>query len=114
MPALITLDQAKAHLRVTYTDEDPLITEYLEQASQLVLDFIKATYVTNEDGTWTETRPPDWTLATVPRPIQAAVLMVTAHLWRFRGDEAAGTATDGPLQDRVRQMLSMYRDPACA
>ena len=110
MAALITLAQAKAQLRVTYTDEDTVITEYLEQASQLVLDFIKATY--DEDDV--ATRPPDWTLATVPRPIQAAVLMVTAHLWRFRGDEAAGTATDGPIQERVQMMLSMYRDPALA
>ena len=114
MPALITPELAKWQLRITYTEEDGLLDRYIAQASQLVIDYVKATYADNGDGTWTATRPPAWTLETVPPSIEATVLMVTAHLWRFRGDEAYNAATDGPLQQRIRDTLAMYRDPTLA
>ena len=60
MVALLTLDVAKKHLRVDHSDDDADITRKIEQASDLILGYLK-----QSDALWT---PDD-----VPPRIQAAV-----------------------------------------
>lgn len=108
--ALITLDQAHAHLRLTpggspltVVDADLLLK--MEQATAIVIVHIKRP----EHG---------WTVDTDPAEdaefacVQAAILDVLANLFGHRGDDDA--AIDGPLSQRAIRTLSMLRDPAVA
>ena len=53
-----------------------------------------------------------WTDLTVPSRVQAAVMMVLGHLWRFRGDEDMGI--DAALWESIDRVLMRDRDPALA
>lgn len=103
MAALVTLEQARMHLRISDTvEDDPDIQMKLEQASDIVLDYIK-----QRDAPWTPT--------TVPRPVQAAVLIMLSRLF---DDRAAGVENNqvalGYLPPSVTALLHRYRDPALA
>lgn len=102
MAALLTLDVAKRHLRVDHTDDDADITRKIDQASAIVLDYIK-----QRDAVWT---PDD-----VPAPIQAAVEIMLSKLY---DDRAAGVTDNevamGYLPKTVTSILHRYRDPALA
>src|SRR5688572_2481463 len=171
--ALITLADAKDHLRITSDDDDADLLLKVEQASDIVLGYLKgrrlivdtitrtgavATITThgahglatgntvtlfgvNEpeyNGVFTVTvtsttvftipvtGTPDspatgtigltavqpWTDQTVPLRVQAAVMMVVGHLWRFRGDE--DMAVDESLWKSIERLLMRDRDPAIA
>ena len=111
--SLITIAQAKAHLRI---DTDSLVPSdtadadlllKMAQAEHLVLDYLKTPM----------TSPPYWTDETdVPPLVQAAILYQLGELYRFRGDDSgkADRATDGSLAPIVEGMLRRYRDPALA
>jgi hypothetical protein len=86
MVALLTLDAAKQHLRVTVDDDDGLITRQVEQASAICLNYIKKTIGTPDPD---DPSIVDWTDATVPDDIAAAVAMMlgalrSAPAWRHR------------------------------
>ncbi len=112
MASLITLDVAKAHLRVDHTDDDADITRKIEQASEIVLDYIKRR---GPRPTTAEPTPPDWDTDTVPPGIAAAVELMLEELY---DDRAAGDASNevamGYLPVKVTAILHRYRDPALA
>ncbi len=93
MVALVTLAEAKAHLRVLNTDHDTDITMKMGQASDIIIDYIK----TPDHG---------WTDSTAPNLIKAAILLVLGTLFDER--EGAG------IPDGVKDILWRYRDPALA
>lgn len=95
MTKLVTVAQAKTHLRVDHQDSDADIHLKLDQASAIVMDYI---------------RPPEeeWDEATAPPLIQAAVLLVLGEL--YDGSRAMGD----PLTPGVKNLLRRYRDPALA
>jgi hypothetical protein len=111
--SLITIAQAKAHLRI---DTDSLIPSdaadadlllKMAQAEHLILDYLKTPM----------TSPPYWVDETdVPPLVQAAILFQLGELYRFRGDDdgKADRATDGSLSPMIEGMLRRYRDPALA
>jgi uncharacterized phage protein (predicted DNA packaging) len=105
---LVSLDQVKQHLRVTWTSEDDLIALYVKQATAIVLD-----YLTREDDDWIA-EIEAWNDDTVPPAVQAAILMQTAELYRFRGDEDAPQREDGYMTPLIKAMLTPYRDPSVA
>jgi len=93
--SLVTLDQAKKHLRLdipttpTPDPEDADLTLKLVAAEALVLNYI------GEYGV----SPPRWTDHTDCDPIiQAAILMVFSELYAFRGDNP-GTIMSAPARD---------------
>ncbi len=95
MAALATINDAKQRLRVDFDDDNALITGLLEEATDIVVGYIKK---------------PDheWTAATVPFRIKAAILLVTGSLYENRdGGEAV-------LTESVRALLHRDRDPALA
>jgi hypothetical protein len=115
--SLVTLEQAKRHLRIdvpTTPTPDPLDADLemkMAAAEAIVLDYIGQLNVS----------PPAWVDETdCPPIIQAAILMQTAELWRFRGDDpgtvvsAPARADAGSLSPMIEGMLRRYRDPALA
>ena len=99
--ALITVEQAATHLRITGSEYADDLELKMAQAEALVIQYLK-----RPDHEWTiETEDdPEFTI------VQAAILEVLSNLFGDRGDR--DKPTDGPLTDRVKRMLSMMRDPA--
>jgi hypothetical protein len=97
--ALVSLGQAKDHLRIEHDYSDADIVDKMEQASAIVVDFL----TTQADPTWDE--------LTVPKPVQTAILWVLAHLWAHRGDEVG---KDDELWAALNRLLARFRDPAYA
>lgn len=112
MAALLTLDVAKKHLRVDHTDDDDDITRKINQASAIVLDYIKKTIGTPDPN---DPSIVDWDDTTVPPPVAAAVEIMLSKLY----DDRAAGATDnevamGYLPKTATSILHRYRDPALA
>lgn len=102
MAALLTLDVAKQHLRVAHTDDDADITRKIDQASAIVLDYIKQ-------------RDAPWTPADVPPAIAAAVGLMLEDLYDNRSaGEASNEVAMGYLPVKVTALLHRWRDPAIA
>ena len=109
MATFVTLEQAKRRLRVTTTDDDVDLQDLINQAEAHVLE-------------WCSTTPRSkavadaWTAETIPPVVVAAILVQTAELDRFRGDDPEGP----PRQDgeelgvAVRELVRAYHDPVIA
>lgn len=113
---LVTLEQLKGHLKITHADEDRDLELKLQQATSLVLHYLKRTDLGSPLETDTSLIEPS-ELTTVERAIvQAAIMKVAANFDRFRGDEAEGDnpSTQEFLTSDIRGILSMLRDPAIA
>ena len=86
---LITLDEAKEHLRVTSDAEDADLQRKLNAAEEAILDYVNRT----EDG---RALTPTWDGGTVPTFVVSAILLQLGELWRYRGDDSA---TDTPPRE---------------
>lgn len=99
-----TLDQIKAHLRVTDTAEDAAIQLYAELAQGLIVDRLERattdSVVLGEIGTWDD--------ETAPAAIRAAVLVQCAELYGRRGDEMPPVESDGRLSMQVERLLGPW------
>lgn len=94
---LVELRTAKELLDVLHDDQDLLIQRFADQATDLVIGYIK--------------RPDHgWTVDTVPPRIEAAILHVLKRLY----DDRAGELEGGALPQHVKDMLRRDRDPAIA
>jgi hypothetical protein len=109
---IVTLAQAKQHLKITSDEENQDLADKLADAHALVLDYVADSksddYVT-EMLTWDD--------ESAPRAVRAAILRQFGDLARFRGndDDPSEQRVDGTvIAPRVRQLLRMYRDPALA
>ena len=115
MARFLTLAQAKNHLQLgTDTARDDDLQLKIDQAEAFILEYIAR----RSDTTWTATIAA-WTNETVPLPIQAAIMRMTAKLFEFRGDEGekdgpSGQDLQGGMPADVRLLLGMYRDPVVA
>jgi hypothetical protein len=72
---LITLADAKEHLKIWDDDHNADVAVKVSQASGIVVEYLG----TDADDTWT--------YATVPSSIQAAVMIALGYLYENRGDE---------------------------
>lgn len=101
MVALVTLDAAKAHLRIDDADQDVEVTERINDASDTVIDYIK--------------RPAHgWTDETVPGNVRASVLLVLGALWGSRPGVGEDRVDIDPITPAVVSLLMRMRDPALA
>jgi hypothetical protein len=111
LPTLITLAQAKKHLRLTtYEDDDDVLLK-LEQATSMVLE-----YIWRDDDDWVDTMIA-WTTTTAPKQIQAAIMVQLGELHRFRGDDVPDQTPKrehGYLSPQVTAYLHRFRDPSVA
>ena len=99
MAALITLEEAKRHLRITHANADADITAKLEAASDIIHD-----YMDDRDD-------PEWTTATVPLVVKHAVYLHLTHLYEHRGDDMNG---DEDLWMATDRLLVRLRPPTTA
>lgn len=103
MADLVTLDEAKLQLRITWDDEDQYVQLVLDAAEDAVLDYIK------EDKGWTS--------ANVPGGVKLAILvLMTTYFEPFRdGDNFDNnTVAFGYPPPAVTSLLHRYRKPAYA
>jgi len=112
---LVSLDDAKRHLRLNVLapvlDEDDDLRMKILTATAVILDYLARP----TDAVWTADMAA-WDITTVPRVVQAAILVQLGELYRFRGDDAGMTPTPehGFLSPHVTALLARYRDPALA
>jgi hypothetical protein len=108
MTAFVTLDQVKARLRITTTADDTDLQALADQAEAQIVGWCSTTARSKAIAdTWTDA-------ATVPKVVVAAILIQTAELDRFRGDDPDGPPRPteaGDLSVAVRELLRAYHDP---
>ena len=95
---LVDIDTAKRHLRRDDNYDDERIALLIDQASEIMIDYLKL-----PEGTYqaTDGSPDD-----VPRMVEAATLLVIESMYdRPEVD---------PLTEAVRSILHRSRDPAIA
>lgn len=101
--ALISLPEAAAHLRLDGTTDDVDLQAKVDEASAIILDYLK---VASADS------PPTWDEDTAPYHIKAATKLILAGLW----DDREGDGDGDYLKDGgpVARLLARSRDPALA
>lgn len=99
---LLTLAQAKAHLRITLPPGDPGDADLqlkLDQAESAIRKWLK-----KQDD-------PTWTADTVPPDITAGILLLLTDLYEHRGD----LQTNAPdVWESITLLLCRRRDPGLA
>lgn len=109
MPELVTIEEAKGHLRITSDSDNPDLAIKLEAATQVIID-----YLTRRDEDW-NAEMEAWTPDTVPSSIRAAVLVQLGELYRKRGDDPdVEQRPTVSLSTTVMSLLMRYRDPGFA
>lgn len=99
--ALLTLEEARDQLNTPHETSDMHINRLIEQASDVVLNYVGDDPVTDTARTWTD--------VTVPGTVKAAVLLVLGKLWAHRGDEPS--EPEGFLSPDVIRLLDRYKEP---
>jgi hypothetical protein len=99
--ALVTLTNAKLHLRIDYDELDADITLKLAQAEGIIVDRINV----SERG---RTLTAAWDELTVPVVVQAAILLMLAHLWENRGDGSGGTIGGGQPDQNIWKAVDLF------
>jgi hypothetical protein len=104
--SLVSLDQAKDHLRVDHDDDDEDIFDKVEQASAIILDYLKLDTPPISWGNLSGDSPPG---TGVPKVVQSSVLLALGELHNKR--EASEVNV---LSEAVKNLLRRSRDPALA
>lgn len=112
MADVITLDEAKSHLRISNAQEDGDIYSKLVAAQQVIVDYLTRRAGDGDD--W-NAEMAAWTSETIPASVRAAILVQLGELYRKRGDDQE-VETDKPvgLSPTVSALLMRYRDPGVA
>lgn len=103
MADLVSLEEAKLQLRITWDDEDQYVELVLAAAEAAVLDYIK------EDK--------GWSISTVPKGVKLAILVLMSTYYEpFRdGDNFDNpSVAHGYFPPAVTSLLHRYRKPAYA
>jgi Phage gp6-like head-tail connector protein len=87
---LVSLVQAKSHLRVSSSDDDADIQLKLDQAEAVILEYLD----TSVDPLWVSP-------ATAPGPVTAAILLWLVRLYEHRGDDDEADAITWQAIERV-------------
>lgn len=112
---IVTLEDAKAHLRVDHDLDDADINFKLEQASAIVVDYLKM-----PEGSWdiggsgiSGSSGGSSGGGLAPFQVKAAVLLVLGDLYKNReGEENKNEQALGYLSPAVTSLLHRLRDPA--
>jgi hypothetical protein len=100
---LLTIDQAKLHLRITDDEHDEELEEMVPEVSEIILNYLK---LPSTSWQTTDGEPED-----VPGAVKSAVKVAISALF-----ENPEQNPDGPqvLSQAVKDLLHRYRDPAMA
>lgn len=108
VPGLVDLETAKAHARITATDQDEELQLKLDAAEAAILDYINTT------AYWRSVTP-TWTQGTVPTFVKYAICLQFAEFYRFLGDDSWGQGpnrtADSDFSPAVVGLLRRTRDP---
>lgn len=110
---LVSLQQARNHLRSDDSDDDADLSLKILAASAAVLAYLKdgATFVdSNGDVPVDSYGDP----VGVPRQVQAATLLMVGYLYRLRDENEDEAYEHGYLPKPVTSLLYPLRDPAIA
>lgn len=105
---IVDLATAKAHLRVSSSDEDTLIELYMDAAEKHIVNFLDDVYL----GTVRPEDPDDWedeptiNADDIPSAIKAAQLLLIADLYENREAQSEKAITENPA---VVRLLYPYR-----
>lgn len=111
----LTLDQAKAHLRIPVVANDPGdgdLAWKVASAEATILDYVSVSPAGRARvADWTSAVPP-----TAPTFVVAAMLLQLGELWRFRGDDLETPARDASqvLAAPIVSLLRRVADPVIA
>ena len=98
---IVSLEDAKAHLRVQHDEEDTLIEGLISQAQAAAEDFCRVSFEPFLDATGSETE--------VPGPVKLAVLLMVGYFYEHReAEDGAGYRT---MRRAFTTLLYPYRDP---
>lgn len=103
---LVTLEEAKQHLRVDTNHLDDDILFKLEQVSFMCIDFVKHEHGAYEDSAGQPLN--------VPPYLQAACLVWLGILFRFRDSDTHTGSDFGFIPREVSNILWPYRKPSYA
>jgi len=113
--ALVTYEQAKAHLRLTDDEARDDVELKMEQASAIVLERLERD--PSDSPAWDSSPLPDPEGDSEFSRAQAMVLIELSALWRFRGDdeEKANAPEDlGRLSPRAERIAYRMKGPTLA
>ena len=97
---IVTLEEAKTHLRVQHDEEDALITGLIEQAQAAAEDFCRVTFEPYVDDEGHE--------ADAPGPVKLAVFLMVGYFYEHReAEDGAGFRT---MRRAFMTLLYPYRD----
>lgn len=121
MTRLVTLEQAKEHLRVDHTLDDADIDLKMQAASAVVLQYIgDAQYLFLDTGgdllalDTSTSALEDVTGLRVQRTAQQATLLLLGDMYRHRGAHEITSAPGTDLPIAVAALLRPYRTPTLA
>lgn len=110
MTLLVTLDQAKAHLRIDTAYEDADLTLKIHAASSAVMNYLKSAIIFEPvlvEGVLTYS-------TTVKFEVQAAVLLMLGYLYKDRDGDPDREYEPGMLPRPVTALLYPLRTPSLA
>ena len=90
---IVSLEEAKAHLRIQHDEEDSLIEGLIQQAQTAAEDFCRVSF---EDDT-------------APEPVRLAVMLMVSHYYENRDNP--DRAVYGTMRIAFENLLYPYRDP---
>lgn len=112
---LVTLEQAKSHLRVDFDDEDDYIELLVQSASGAVVNYLEEyAYSTFLDSSGEPMYDSSGRAEFVPYEVTAAVLILVGYLYRMRDNNEGGEFDRGYLPMPVTALLYPLRKPALA
>ena len=103
--SLVTLSQAKQHLRVDDTHEDALIQLYIDAAEQSTADYLERGVYSDAAALAAATSDPNGIV--INSAILAAILLQVGHLHANREAVTLGNAVELPLG--VKYLLQPHR-----
>lgn len=109
---LISVDLAARHLKTDDFDSGDVETK-IEQATAICLNYIERRTDDSSPAWSADTNPstdPDFAI------LQAAILRMFLHLWRWRGDDDKPPTADKPfdLPEDVASLLRLLKDQTLA
>jgi hypothetical protein len=110
-PSLVSLTQAKDHLRIDSSAEDSYLGLMIRASSAAVLNYIRSGADLFTDSAGDVYLDSAGDPIDVPEDVQAATLLLLGFMYRNRDENPDGAFERGYLPMPVTALLYPYRDP---
>lgn len=111
---LVSLTQAKAHLRIDSDADDNYLTLLVRAASRSVIEYIRSGADAFTDSAGDVIVDTSGDPIGIPEDVQAATLLLLGYLFRYRDENPERGFERGYLPAPVLALLTPYRDPVIA